>query len=51
MLRAFILVLLMIPAAPAFASESTDSTVTAQQKQAPQPAPRRDCEKQQDGIS
>jgi hypothetical protein len=53
MLRALSLALLTAVSAPAFATEPTDAEVLAQQQQntAPQSAPRRDCERSQEGIS
>jgi hypothetical protein len=54
MLRALSLALLMTVSAPAFSVEApdADATTVAQQKQPPQQqAPRRDCEKRQEGVS
>jgi hypothetical protein len=54
MLRALSLAILTIAATPSIASTATETTVIAQQQQQqtpPQAAPRRDCEKQQEGIS
>lgn len=51
MLRAFILALLMIPAVPTYAADTGDAVTTAQQQRQPQQTPRRNCERQQEGIS
>jgi hypothetical protein len=53
MLRALSLAILMTAAGPSVAAEATDASVVAQQQQqtAPQSAPRRNCEKSQEGIS
>jgi hypothetical protein len=54
MLRALSLTFLMTITAPASAAEipDADASIVAQQKQPPQQqAPRRDCEKRQEGIS
>ncbi len=52
MLRALFIALLMTVSAPTLAAEPTDEPVVAQQqKSAPQSAPKRDCERRQEGIS
>ncbi|RDI58862.1 hypothetical protein [Microvirga subterranea] len=53
MLRALSLAILMVAAGPGVAADAPDATVIAQQQQQtpPQAAPRRDCEKRQEGIS
>lgn len=53
MLRILSLVVLTASAAPAYATEiSRDGTVIAQQQQAPQQTPKRDCERKRDeGVS
>ena len=51
MLRALSLALTLTLAGPAFAAvDETDNTVLAQQKPAPQ-TPKRDCERNTDGMS
>jgi hypothetical protein len=52
MLRALSLAILVISAAPAVAAELPKASVVAQQQQTPpQAAPKRDCERRQEGIS
>jgi hypothetical protein len=52
MLRALSLAILTIAAGPSVALTAAKTTVVAQQQQTPpQAAPRRDCEKRQEGIS
>ena len=51
MLRVFIMALLMLPTVPTYADEAGDAVTTAQQQRQPQQTPRRNCEKQQEGIS
>ncbi len=52
MFRGISVVILMILAAPSHATETPAAGITAQQQQAPQQAPKRDCEKKQDeGVS
>ncbi len=52
MLRALSLAILIIASSPTLAIEASDETVVAQQqKPAPQSTPKRDCERNQDGIS
>ena len=49
MIRLLVLAALMGFAAPASSAENHDETVVAQER--PQQAPRRDCEKRQEGVS
>ena len=51
MLRILAVTVLMIIAAPAFAAEPTDTTVVAQENKPVQQAPKRDCEKGEEGVS
>jgi transcriptional regulator GlxA family with amidase domain len=53
MLRALSLAILTIAAGPSVALKAAETAVVAQQQQQtpPQAAPRRDCEKRQEGIS
>jgi hypothetical protein len=52
MLRLIPLAILISLSAPAQAAETAKGDVVAQQQQAPQQAPKRDCEKKQDeGVS
>ena len=52
MLRALCLTTLMLVAAPSIAAEPAEATVVAQENKAPpQQAPKRDCERRQEGVS
>ena len=51
MLRILAAAVLIITAAPAFAAVPTDTTVVAQENKPVQQAPKRDCEKRQEGVS
>ncbi len=52
MLRALSLAILVISASPAVATAIPEALVVAQQQQTPpQSAPKRDCERRQEGIS
>ncbi len=52
MLRALCLTTLMLVAAPSFAAVPAEVTVVAQENKAPpQQAPKRDCERRQEGVS
>ena len=52
MLRALCLTTLMLVAVPSFAASPAEATVVAQQNKAPpQQAPKRDCERSQEGVS
>jgi len=50
MLKALSLIALVALSAPAFAVEPSADTQIAQQQQAPQQAPKRDCERRQEGV-
>ena len=51
MLRILAAAVLMMIAAPTFASEPGEATVVAQDNKAVQQAPKRDCEKREEGVS
>ncbi len=51
MLRALSLILLMIAAAPVSATETRDESVVAQENKPVQQAPKRDCERNREGVS
>jgi hypothetical protein len=52
MLRLIPLAILLTIAAPSYAAEPSEGPVVAQQQQAPQQTPRRNCEKKKDeGVS
>ncbi len=51
MLRILAAAVLMIMVAPAFAAEPTEATVVAQDNKPVQQAPKRDCEKREEGVS
>jgi hypothetical protein len=50
MLKALPLIVLVTLSAPALAVEPSVDSQIAQQQQAPQPAPKRDCERRQEGV-
>ena len=51
MLHILATAVLMIMATPSFASEPTEATVVAQENKPVQQAPKRDCEKREEGVS
>ena len=51
MLRTLAAAVLMIIAAPSFAAEPTEPAVVAQENKPVPQAPKRDCEKRQEGVS
>jgi hypothetical protein len=51
MLRILAAAVLIITVAPTFAAEPTDATGVAQENKAVQQAPKRDCEKREEGVS
>ena len=51
MLRILAAAVLMITVAPSFAAEPTDTTVVAQENKPVQQAPKRDCERREEGVS
>ncbi len=51
MLRALLLTTLMIVSVPSFATEPAQDTVVAQENKPAQQAPKRDCEKRDEGVS
>jgi len=50
MLRALSLALLVALSAPATAAEPSETVIAQQQTQPPQQAPKRDCERRQEGV-
>lgn len=51
MLRTLLLTTLMIVSVPFFATEPAQDTVVAQENKPAQQAPKRDCEKRDEGVS
>jgi hypothetical protein len=51
MLRILAAAVLVIMVAPSFAAEPTEATVVAQDNKPVQQAPKRDCEKREEGVS
>jgi hypothetical protein len=51
MLRAILLTTLMIVSVPSFATEAGQGTMVAQENKPAQQAPKRDCEKRDEGVS
>jgi hypothetical protein len=51
MLYAFFLTLLLIISPPALAGNMPETGILAQEQQTPRQAPKRDCEKREEGVS